>query len=201
MSRWFGPLAIAVCCYGGWSAWTEREAVQPPGVLAPAEPVQRALSRDANDPIALNGWRLTPVAQFQVEARLLRRERYYADTTAGISPVDFALGWGRMSDSAVLADLDITQGARFFHYRYRQAPIPQDEIVRSASNMHMIPASAQIERELLRARNGQMVRFRGLLVNASRGDGGEWRSSTTRTDSGAGACEIVYVTEFSASDR
>ena len=37
------------------------------------------------------------------------------------------------------------------------------------------------------------VRIDGWLVEASASDGWRWRSSTTRDDTGGGACEVVYV--------
>jgi hypothetical protein len=38
-----------------------------------------------------------------------------------------------------------------------------------------------------------VVTLRGRLVEASGADGWRWRSSLTREDSGAGACELVLV--------
>jgi hypothetical protein len=37
------------------------------------------------------------------------------------------------------------------------------------------------------------VRIEGWLVEAVAPDGWRWRSSTTRDDSGNGACELIYV--------
>jgi hypothetical protein len=39
-----------------------------------------------------------------------------------------------------------------------------------------------------------VVQLEGFLIEARRNDGWYWRSSLTRKDSGAGACELVYVT-------
>lgn len=198
MFRWFGPFCLVATLCGGYVVWSERDLAQPPGVIAPNDPAQRALATPV-PPIDHAGWRLTPVAEFAVEARVLGKARYRWDATAALAPVDLALGWGAMSDSAVLAQLAISQSTRFFHYRYQSPPIPPEQIVRSASNMHMIPSTPALEQQMLAVRNGQVVRFSGYLVDATRGGGGEWRSSTSRTDSGAGACEIVYVTAFAAS--
>jgi len=40
---------------------------------------------------------------------------------------------------------------------------------------------------------GDRVRIDGWLVEAQAPDGWVWRSSTSREDSGNGACELVYV--------
>ena len=63
----------------------------------------------------------------------------------------------------------------------------------AAANMHMIPADAGVGRDLARIRPGAIVRMHGQLVEAKRSDGFQWRSSLTRTDTGAGACELFLV--------
>ena len=59
--------------------------------------------------------------------------------------------------------------------------------------MHMIPASASVERSLMKLREGDVVVLQGYLVDVDHDSGWRWRTSMTRTDTGAGACEIVYV--------
>ena len=46
-------------------------------------------------------------------------------------------------------------------------------------------------------RQGDRVRINGWLVEANAADGWRWRSSTSRDDSGGGACEVVYVCSIS----
>ncbi len=182
--------------YGTLDLWRERPQAHPPGVLVPRVPDQAPLEAVIG-PYERAGWKIEPVARFSVEARVLGKERYRWDSVASLSPVDLALGWGRMSDSAVLEQLEISQSARFYFYRYRSPPIAPNEITESSANMHLIPASAAIEDALAQVRRGQLVRVSGYLVNASHPSGGTWRSSTTRADSGAGACEIIWVTALS----
>ena len=99
-----------------------------------------------------------------------------------------------MRDDAVLERLAISQSARWYRYRYGgEPPIPQAEIDRSAANMHMIPGSDAIADALADVKQGERVRIDGWLVEARAKDGWRWRSSTTRDDTGAGACELIYV--------
>ena len=163
-----------------------------PGVMAPDEPVQVNL-RGASTFIHEDFF-LTPVAEFDVHARVLSRKDYTRDGGADISPVDLALGWGRMSDESVYGQLKIRQLKRFYIWRTRQFPIPRREIEVNSANMHMIPASPAVFAELQRAERDRHIRLRGFLVNVDRADGWRWRTSTTRTDSGDGACELVLVT-------
>ena len=54
-------------------------------------------------------------------------------------------------------------------------------------------ADARIRSELARLRVGQVVHLAGTLVDAIRDDGAWLRTSLTRTDTGAGACEVMLV--------
>ena len=65
---------------------------------------------------------------------------YGYDRSAKLVPVDLAVGWGPMSDQAVLDRLKITQSMRFFWYEYQSPPIPKDQIISHSTNLHVIPA-------------------------------------------------------------
>lgn len=165
----------------------------PPRVTAGEPPLQTDVPDDVA-PFALQAATLTPLAGFSLEARVLSRENYRSGREAALSPVDFALGWQRMEEDAVIDALDIRQSSRWYHYRWRdQPPLPQDEIARSSANMHMIPGSDAIAQALADVRKDERVRIEGWLVEAKAEDGWRWRSSTRRTDTGGGACEVVYV--------
>lgn len=165
----------------------------PPRVTAGEPPLQTDVP-DNVAPFALQAATLTPLAGFSLEARVLSREDYRSGREAALSPVDFALGWQRMEEDAVIDALDIRQSSRWYHYRWRDhPPLPQDEIARSSANMHMIPGSDAIAQALADVRKDERVRIEGWLVEAKAEDGWRWRSSTRRTDTGGGACEVVYV--------
>lgn len=161
-----------------------------PGVLAPDAPLQSPIEAAR---IAIGDFELQPQARYEMEARVLSVERYRTDGGAKLSPLDFAVGWGPMSDSAVLAHFRVTQGGRFFTIYPDEQAIDLQSALVSAANMHLIPANSDIQDLLLRVRPGHIVHLRGYLVNASRPDGYRWNTSLTRTDSGAGACELFYV--------
>lgn len=188
-------LLLAICLAGALWHWHTREptpVVRAPGVLAPDPPRQRDIGKTAT--LRHGDFELTPLAEFSAQARLLSRLSYRHDEGAALAPLDFAIGWGRMSDTAVIEQLGIEQGARFFTYRWEdQPPIPPEEIVRSATNVHLIPADIGVERALARLRAGQVILLEGLLVAARRSDGWQWRSSLSREDSGDGACELLLV--------
>ncbi len=135
-----------------------------------------------------------PLARFAVKAVVLSTHRYHWDRGAEIAPVDLALGWGRMSEAEVINRLQISQDGRWFEYRWKGAPpLPPEEIVRSASNMHLIPQGPEERAALLAVRRHELVAFSGYLVEVQGEDGGRWRSSLSREDSGGHACEVVWL--------
>ena len=198
--HWLFWIAIAAVTYGSWSWSQSRPVHRPDGVIAPENPTQ--VNFDSPQPeIAFNDATLHPLAKFALTARVLSRDDYHFDAESDISPTDLALGWGRMSDSAVLRKMDLDQGGRFFSWRAQEFPIPQQEIKTHAGNMHMIPANATVARALKRVRQGDVVTLEGLLVEADKPGGWRWRSSLTRDDTGDGACEVVYVRDLAIGAR
>ena len=183
---WWGVAGLVLL----WLLWPEAEIVHGPGVVAPQPPRQVEQSGEA---FPFKDFLLKPLADFEVEARVLSREGYRFGREAELSPLDLALGWGRMSDESVLSEVSISQGGRFYHWRVDEFPIPRHEIETHSANMHLIPADRVVENILDKVRPGHVVRLRGRLVNASANDGWRWNSSLTRDDTGAGACELLYV--------
>ncbi|MEX2207494.1 MAG: hypothetical protein WEF50_14795 [Myxococcota bacterium] len=168
-----------------------RQLERPPGVLAPDEPLQELVKDGPSWEIG--EYQVHALARFELAARVLSAERYRFDREANLSPIDLALGWGPMSSNAVLDTLDISQGGRFFHWSSREPMIAPGEIMRHSANMHMVPVDEATRATLLAARSGSLVFLSGWLVEAKAKDGWKWRSSLTRADSGAGACELVLV--------
>lgn len=147
-------------------------------------------------PFEYKGFTLTPLAAFQIEARLLSKRKYLLGNEAKLAPVDYALGWGPMSNHNVLKEIDISQSNRWYFYQYKIPPISPDEIITHSGNMHLIPATASIARKIKSIRRGEIIALKGYLVNVSAKDGWHWHSSLSRTDTGSGSCEVVWVEEL-----
>jgi hypothetical protein len=187
-------LIAALLLWGAYSWWNGRAVHLGPGVVAARMPVQ--VAADGAAPFEFKGYRITPLARFDIEARVLSRETYRMGREADLSTTDFMLGWGRMSDESVLKDIEFSQSNRFGFWRVQQFPIPQREIETSAGNMHLIAANDAVERGIASVHRGGVVHMRGYLVRADASDGWHWQSSLSREDTGAGACELFFVEEL-----
>lgn len=189
--RW---LVVVIALAGSYQYWTSREIVQPDGVLAANAPRQQNMS--GNRKLSVEGYSVHPQAHFEIKARVLSRKNYYMGREADLSPVDFALGWGRMSDQRILDKFTISQSNRFYFWRAKELPIPRNEVISSSANMHMIPANSRVKKLLSEVHKGHVIKLKGYLVNVDAPDGWRWRSSLTRNDSGNGACELVWVEDI-----
>lgn len=165
---------------------------QPPGILVATPPTQTELDQSGLQ-LSRPGYRITALERFSLEARVLGAEPYWFDNNAKLAPIDLALGWGSMSDTAVLNKISISQRGRFYFWHVARFPIPRHDIEVNSANMHMIPADASVERTLKAVRVGQVVRLFGYLVEVTGSDGFHWRSSLTRNDTGDGSCELVWI--------
>ena len=200
MRNWRTWALCALLLLAGWLWWHGRPIARADGMLAPNDPVQSDF--DAPQPaIPLKDATLHPLAKFSLTARVLSRDDYRFDAESDLSPTDLAFGWGRMSDSAVLRGIDISQSGRFYYWQTKSFPIPRREIETHSANMHMIPADAAIAYQLKRVHVGDVVSLEGVLVEADKANGWRWRSSLTRDDTGGGACELVYVQSLTIQPR
>jgi hypothetical protein len=190
-------VAIAIILLGllqlAWR-WDRRAVEHEPGILVPDAPSQSATDAP---PFRFRAFTIEPKAAFELYARVLSTERYRFDAGARVSPVDLALGWGPMSDQALVDQLDISQGARWFTLAWESPPAAPELLMRHSANMHMIPAEEWVEDILTDARVGQIVRIEGYLVRVSDDSGWSWNSSLTRDDTGDGSCELVFVEQAS----
>jgi hypothetical protein len=178
-------------------AMLKEEIRRPPGIVVSEEPYQTAAE---NVPSwEYKGCKITPLARIRLRARVLGTERYWFDGGSRVSPIDLAFGWGPMSDQAVLDQFKFWQGQRWLHWRPKGDtwPLTEQRVNSTSANMHMIPGSPEVARQLRQVRRGNIVSLTGDLVLVEGRDGWRWKSSLSRTDSGDGACELVWVREIS----
>ena len=174
--------------------WPAQLSNYPPGVLVPADPDQTACF---DKTWKVKDYTLKALADYRIRGRVLMTDRYFLGREADLSPIDITLGWRRMSDQQVLDKISFYRERRAYAYRPKDSawPIPADEINSHSANVHLIPADNEVLHRLRSVNEGDIIELRGSLVEVSAPDGWHWRSSMSRTDSGDGACELMWVTE------
>ena len=192
LKPWFvGLMLAASVAYFFYDRAAERRILKS-GPVAEI-PVQ---SSDGGPALQRDGYVIEPLASYEVRARVLSIERYRMGREADLSPLDFALGWGPMSDAAVLERLSISQSGRWYHFRWEGSPpIDLSVMAKSSANTHLVPADDLVKKRLLNVSKGAVVRLSGYLINVRHTDGWTWRSSLSRDDTGGGSCELMWVTD------
>lgn len=121
-----------------------------------------------------------------------------------LAPRDLALAWGDVAAYNKGIDFHWQQSGRWYSWHVKtDAEAGKvggiQGITEHSSNNHVMPANAAVKKLIQKIKVGDYVRLKGYLVNidGSKPDGTSfyWYSSTTRSDSGAHSCEVVYVTE------
>lgn len=174
-------------------------ACQPswPSGISVAGPVQEELTQQTPRSFLFRGHVVQPRALYRIEALVLSRAAYRFDDNADVSPLDLALGWGPMSDAALLQQLRVRQNDRYFFWSASSLPLARDEIERHAANTHLAWGSRAVDDVLDDVDVGDIVTLRGALVDVTFADGHEMKTSLSRTDVGGGACEVMWVDEAS----
>ena len=188
--------AILIVCAAVLSLaffWDGPEPRLPPGVLVPYEPDQDNIPTPRQ--WQFKNSQVTGLANFRVRARVLLTEHYWWGREADVAPVDLTLGWRIMSNQEILDGLRIYHMRRAYAWMPRDGRLPASEadIIAHSANMHMVPSTPELADRLRAIHAGDLVDIRGYLIEIKFPDGGTWRSSLTRTDTGNGACELVWV--------
>ena len=178
------------------------------GIAGLEPPVQTELGKD--DPtgtdLEIGGWdvRINYKYAYDINALVLHTKDYNGIKLADrLSPRDLGLGWGASAQFNDMVDFQWDQSGRWIQWSldsYEELAVVGGEaaVNSSCSNNHVIPADKNVKTLLKRIKMGDHVELKGYLVDvsATKANGAyfDWNSSTSRDDTGNGACEVFYVT-------
>lgn len=109
---------------------------------------------------------------------------------------DICVIWGTNVLNPHLSKLNFSHGTWTCYVSTKSGEAWQSFNLNQLSNNHIIPANKEIEKLVSNSNVGDEIRIKGHLVNYSVNNGPQRKTSTVRTDKENGACEIIYVTEF-----
>ncbi|MGE5298154.1 MAG: hypothetical protein ACM3KM_03250 [Acidobacteriaceae bacterium] len=173
-----------------------------PAVLS--DPQQVELADLSPIQFSKDGWNysLTPVYQYSISGLIVSRMDYRwfsLNRTDETFPVDLCMTWGENAATKAFAKTSFRQDNRWCYWTMPgNLKVNQDEV----SNNHLIVNNPSLEKRILSLKTGDQVKIKGKLVNVKAATDEPGRhessaiamnSSTVREDSGAGACEIIYV--------
>ena len=115
-----------------------------------------------------------------------------------LNTMDICVLWGENALSGIYQDLEFSSGqwTCFFETKKGKEDSWRDFDLTGIGNNHILPNSEAMAKTLKNVRIGDQIRFKGYL--AEYGTNGRLirGTSTTRTDTGQGACETVYVEDL-----
>ncbi len=155
---------------------TTRPIGQPAGVLAP-DPPSIVPATGKVPTFERDGYVLTGLAQFKAQARVVSVERYSRDPQAKLSPRDFVLGWGPLSDITTFKGVDVAQTERTVVFESYDPKLPKEIVASYFVNLHVIGADASTDEKIRDLRRGSIARISGWLVEVKSGEGWVWKGS------------------------
>ncbi|NCQ51534.1 hypothetical protein GW796_06490 [archaeon] len=161
------------------------------------EPIQEDLVSEDLKEFKNDIFKITPIKKYKIVARILRKEKYYIGDDTKILPIDLVLGWNKMSNLEIIKsnNIKISQSNRFYFWRVSNFNnISRYDIENNSANVHIMPLNEKIKDLIEDLSEEDLVYFEGYLVNIENiKKGSRLLSSTSRSDTGAGACEILLV--------
>jgi hypothetical protein len=112
-----------------------------------------------------------------------------------LNMLDVCVVWGNNTDGAQLDKINFWNGIFTCNVRTRDQDAWESFDMNQLSNNHLVSNDADIRERVRRIRIGDQVRVQGVLASYV-SPGGRRGTSTTRTDTGDGACETIYVDRF-----
>jgi hypothetical protein len=189
---------MAACSFGVYLAQGEFSPSDldklggSPGVIVYQPPLQKAIDSNLYT-FEESDIALVPVAIFDVTGVVLAKKRYLPWGDYSFAPWDMALGWGAMSDPSQIAHVEFWSAGRELHFNVaHDSPVQKPQILPNSANIHVIPASDEVKRQIGQIQKGDIIRMTGFLVNAVDGID-TYETSMHRNDTGKKSSEILYV--------
>lgn len=147
------------------------------------------------------------VAKYSISGRVVDVQNYYGYNIINqLSPKDIGMSWGFLANEKNHRKVTWSSAGNRYLTWYSNDSIwineigGSDKIAECCSNNHLIPSDNKIKKLINSIKEGDFVRIEGYLVNVyckeSDGSYFSWNTSTSRNDTGNGACEVVYVTNI-----
>lgn len=147
------------------------------------------------------------IASYDIQGRVVDVQNYFEYTTQNkLSPRDIGIVWGNLVKDSYNEKITwSSSGNRFLNWHVNDGAWLSSIGGRSYinlhfSNNHLIPSNDDIKLLIKKIKKDDFIQIKGYLVNVNytTDNGGYvyWNSSTSRSDTGNGACEVIYVTDI-----
>lgn len=201
-------LVILFLCLMFKDRWPGREDFRPEVFQ---EPDQKTGDLPEQFDATQNGYAYTvrPVAEYEIWGMVV--SSHYAGSFLDITHEkakdylnikDLCLLWGKNLETGAFRRLKFWNRDFTCFYSWTDPAVGQAFSPSHISNNHLITTDGSLRKKIKSVRRGDQVHFRGwLAAYGHKGSSSMRGTSTTRNDTGGGACETVYVTGFEILQR
>ena len=110
---------------------------------------------------------------------------------------DLCVIWGDNVTSGVYREMEFSNGTWTCWFSWPNRDVGSRFDGSQLSNNHLLIDNLDVKQALMESEPGDHIRLKGMLVEYSNpGNGFHRGTSVTRTDTGNGACETIYVNAF-----
>ena len=110
---------------------------------------------------------------------------------------DLCVIWGKNVETGVYRNMEFHNDSWTCWASWPDSETGSLFAMNALSNNHLLADNENIKAALMASEPGDLIRFKGVLAAyANRANGFNRGTSTTREDTGNGACETVYLDEF-----
>ena len=136
------------------------------------------------------------MAKYKIKGRVLSSKIYNWDKLSSVATIDIGIGWGKLSRTNIFNQFEWDQSKRFLMFSIRKDKLnkigTEKYIDSHLANIHLIPKDWKIDKKLRTINKYDIIEISGYLVDVQY-DNYMYKTSISRFDKGAGACEIIYV--------
>jgi hypothetical protein len=160
------------------------------------DPVQTILEKPETVYISVDEKNIPIVllAEYTVEG-VIKSKKKYTDYSSRVSQYDVALAWGNLNEKEIDSRIRYSQSGRWYYFNFdKNVSVSSSYIAEHSANVHLINQDLLILKKIENLNINDHIKLIGYLVSVNF-DNGVWESSLARTDTGNGACEIMYVTD------
>jgi hypothetical protein len=122
--------------------------------------------------------------------------RMHSRANDHLNMLDVCVIWGDNPANERLHKISFWNGIFTCNVKTRDQQAWDAFDMKQLSNNHLISNDEFIRRQVRKIRVGDQIRIKGYLSSYASEGGSERGTSTTRTDTGDGACETIYVEQF-----
>lgn len=167
------------------------------------EPRQRAIQKSPLTlPYAGVEYRVEPLYDYELYGLVVSFRQHDGESSMHrwsndhLNVADVCVVWSDTAFSPTLGELDFWNGIFTCNVQTRDSVAWANFRMNQLSNNHLISASPFIRDRVAEIRIGDQIRVKGSLARYGAAGGPLRGTSTTREDTGDGACETILVEEF-----